>query len=1606
MSRSNRSLLAVPLASWVLAVPSVAQSNWNQEDRDADGLPDEFERHYFGDLSRTPAEDSDLDGWINSQELARDTDPTAIDPLPGYLLYERWDGISGTALSSLIASPHFHEAPDARSFISSAQLMVNSGDNYGVRLRGTLTAPVTGNFRFYIASDDTSELWLGSGQGKFTRSRIASVPAYTGANQWTAYPEQTSAVIHLAAGQKYYFECLMKEAGSSDNLSVGWTYTPDDPALPAVTSVEVIPGILPGTSTVVFETCAPDPLDADDDGLPDAWELQIGLNPGDNGLINSGDGGYADPDGDGFNNYMEWVSGGDPYVAGGNPGYVQRDIWKNISGSTVASLTSAAAFPKPAGSSAFVSTPLSFVSAGDNYGQRVRGMVVPPRAGNWRFWIAGDDACELWVSGDTRPSGKRKAAFVSGWTNPGAYDTTPSQKSAAYTLGAGEARYFEILHKEGGGGDHVSVAWAYEPANWALASAGTTATQSSTYGGQDASRAIDGNTSGAPASNTMSHTNSTTNSWWQADFGTDRPVNRIVVFNRTDAIQNQQRLSNFRISVINAAGAEITVQDFNTASGQYVNGSMIWNLPSTVTARKIRIQFLGYNLMGNGFMCLAEVQAFEWVPEATRQVVPATALRTAVPDPADTDGDSLPDAWEIQYALNPTDNGAAVQSQGEYGDPDADGIANFIEFINDTLSSPSPPNAPNGTPGSLQRDTWWNLAGGSVADLVRAPAFLEYPSVRDPLAAWQTAARANYYGQRLRGSFSTQTEGWYTFWIAGDNCCALYLNSGSHASGPYAAENAANRKFGKRLIASVGGESFLFGPPSTGATEYDKFPSQRSERIWLAANVPYYMEVLHKEDTGGDHVTVAVEPPGGTRETIPFTSLTSFVYDPDDNDDDDLPDNWESLMGLDPGDNGRLNTGVEGALGDADGDQLTNREEYLLGTDPKDADSDNDTLSDFVEVRSLGSDPGNGASGLGTVLTNLAGSAGTALAGQWIAGPENTLLSLERRGSAYWDFTLASAGWHLLEVLATPQGNTWAGAPLTVEITVTRLSDSKRWDIGTFPLRDDEGQPTRILTLLPSLPAGAYRATVAIRNVSESRNIRIDSLRIIAPSGADTTPPNGIPDWIEARLGQSNGIDSPATSPVSPACVEGVARDVAKSWLTVGTQTIPLEAGIDNRWFANVALPSDGSAQTLTASFEDASLVQSRSVSWAATNLLPASDFTIRAGDSLRLTAHPAGDNSGTFTVNGSLDPADSPLTAVTFSGYLPTSAATAAVVRPDLDLTLLTGASGTLQGGWIPTAKAASAYHIAQGTDSATFQLQFKDSTYTKAVKIQLDRTASGIKAWQIYAKYVSGDQLGADFDSIAASNAPVGSGGYGVIALSISHFYAHAGPIEITGQTPVSAAAPLPVEFTIPGVHTLTAIHSPSGVSKTIGIRVVAADFGPAFPVRSDRWRDWTLSTSIAAGLPIEWDGRLSVSELEPLAGARRLRVAATGDDPVRLVARTAVDATVAAKGTVDPYLVGDIYDTGLVEVIETLPDGTLHGRISVVADRLPPGGYIEIQIWAGGGQFAGGTGVTRLYASAFDANGVAMVDVYYPSQAAISSFCAYYRLYDGAGNLLSGY
>ena len=144
----------------------------------------------------------------------------------GGILREWWDGIgSGTNVADLMANANFPETPTGRAIVTTAfESQQNRADSFGERWRAIFTAPVTGNYVFYIASDDSSELWLSTDATPDRKSKIAYVNGYTGFEVWTTYASQTSAAIPLVAGQRYYIEALYKEGGGGDFMSVGVQY--------------------------------------------------------------------------------------------------------------------------------------------------------------------------------------------------------------------------------------------------------------------------------------------------------------------------------------------------------------------------------------------------------------------------------------------------------------------------------------------------------------------------------------------------------------------------------------------------------------------------------------------------------------------------------------------------------------------------------------------------------------------------------------------------------------------------------------------------------------------------------------------------------------------------------------------------------------------------------------------------------------------------------------------------------------------------------------------------------------------------------------------------------------------------------------------------------------------------------------------------------------------------------------------------------------------------------------------------------------------------------------------------------------------------------------
>jgi len=114
-------------------------------------------------------------------------------------------------------------APDSTFEITSLEIPMNTGDIYGIRMRGYIVPSITGKYNLYIASDDNGELWLSETDQPGHKDKIAQVPGWTFAKEWNKYRSQKSELLYLKAGKKYYFEALMKEGKGSDNLAIGWT---------------------------------------------------------------------------------------------------------------------------------------------------------------------------------------------------------------------------------------------------------------------------------------------------------------------------------------------------------------------------------------------------------------------------------------------------------------------------------------------------------------------------------------------------------------------------------------------------------------------------------------------------------------------------------------------------------------------------------------------------------------------------------------------------------------------------------------------------------------------------------------------------------------------------------------------------------------------------------------------------------------------------------------------------------------------------------------------------------------------------------------------------------------------------------------------------------------------------------------------------------------------------------------------------------------------------------------------------------------------------------------------------------------------------------------
>ncbi len=169
-----------------------------------------------------------------------------------------------------------------------------------------------------------------------------------------------------------------------------------------------------------------------------------------------------------------------------------------------------------------------------------------------------------------------------------------------------------------------------------------------------------------------------------------------------------------------------------------------------------------------------------------------------------------------------------------------------------------PPVTQNGD-GTLIRQYWAGIAGANVSALTSNANYPNNPTSTSTLTKFDAPRDvAEAYGARIKGYIKAPSTGTYTFKIASDDNSELWISTN---------ESPAN----KVLVASVSGW--------TNQEQYNKYGTQ-SGNVSMVANNWYYVEALHKEDSGGDHLTVVWIPPAGSQVIVPSSVLSSALPTP------------------------------------------------------------------------------------------------------------------------------------------------------------------------------------------------------------------------------------------------------------------------------------------------------------------------------------------------------------------------------------------------------------------------------------------------------------------------------------------------------------------------------------------------------------------------------------------------------------------------------------------------------------------------------------------------------------------------------------------------------
>ncbi|MBI9044414.1 MAG: hypothetical protein JEZ06_08010 [Anaerolineaceae bacterium] len=749
----------------------------------------------------------------------------------GSILRQSWDNISSASISALQNDPRYPYFPDGEEYLLSYKGPINYGDYYGARYRGYICAPYDDWYRFYVSSDDDSELYLSNSTDPAGMSKIAYVSDWTSNEEWDKYSSQRSEWIYLNAGQEYYTESYHVEYVGGDHFTVGWeglNYLSGD--IQVIDNDYLRPYIPEDIPVPTPQTCT-------------------------------------------------------------NAGSILRQHWDGISGGLVDDLLAASAYPNNADYFTY-ETDMYTTGSGDYFGERWRGYLCPPFDGEYTIYMASNNQAKVYLSSDASPANMNLVAYlpdsdhsynpyVSGDTNFYVY---PEQSTTLNLMG-GTLYYIEAYWKENTAGQFINVAWTmpyYSGGPYTIAgeylvpvtpeptytptvtqtptitltptitdTPTTTYTATSTYTPSDTPTITNTPTITYTPSNTSTRTLTQT----PTQTGTRTPTSSATITKTPTSTSTEASC---------AGTGSINRQYWDNISSASISALQTDpRFPNLPDVEDYPLTYKGpvnygdnYGERYQGYICAPYTDYYRFYVSSDQdsELYLSTSTNPAgMSKIAYVDGWTDEEDWD-QYLsqrsawifLNAGQEYYTESYHVEGEGPDnftvgwegRDHFSGTIQVIDENYLRPyipqfipTPQTCAN--TGSILRERWNGVSGGLVDELLAASAYPNNPDYFIYETDMYTNSGGDYFGDRWRGYLCPPFDGEYTIYMASNNQGKVYLSSDA---------NPANLS----LIAYLPDSDHDYNPYVSGIADFYNYPEQ-STTLNLMGGTLYYIEAYWKE---------------------------------------------------------------------------------------------------------------------------------------------------------------------------------------------------------------------------------------------------------------------------------------------------------------------------------------------------------------------------------------------------------------------------------------------------------------------------------------------------------------------------------------------------------------------------------------------------------------------------------------------------------------------------------------------------------------------------------------------------------------------------------------